>query len=179
MSGAQQPEPNPLTIIFNYPRYVVPEQRLNPPLTVQLADPQRYAAQTQIQPEYFYAEARCIWVDVVVEAGRMVIKDERTATNDLCGSKLVYGTVKPSDGPGEYVVEFTFDPLWFVEQAGGYYYFQISVRALRNGAHPGYENEYQDPTIAFSEAMRDPDRGVIYVEPARRAWDGPSGRRGR
>ena len=179
MSGAQQPEPNPLTIIFNYPRYVVPGQHLNPPLTVQLADAQRYAAQTQIHPEYFYAEARCISADVVVEDGRMVIKDEWTATNHLCGSKLVYGTVKLSEDPEAYVVEFTFDPLWFVDQAGGYYYFQITVRALRNGAVPGYENEYRDQHIAFSDAMRDPDRGLIYVEPVRPAWEGASGRRGR
>ncbi len=170
MSGAQQPEPNPLTIISNYPRYVFPEQRLNPPLTVQLANAQHYAAQLQVRPEYFYAEVRCIWVDIIVENGEKVIKDERVATNDLYGSKLVYGTVKPSEDPDAYVVEFTFNPLRFIQQAAGFYYFNIWVRALRHGAFPGYENEYHDPFVAFSEAMRDPDRGVIYVEPVPRTW---------
>ncbi len=179
MSEAQQPEPNPLTIIFNYPRFVIPGQKLYPPLTVQLANAQFYAAQVQVHPEYFYAEARCVWADVVNENGRMVIKDERLATNELCGTKLVYGTVKPSENPEAYMVEFIFDRLWFGPQAAGYYYFQISVRALRNAAQQPHENEYRDTTIAFSEEMRDPEQGVIFVNPVARSGEGVSGKKRR
>ena len=65
MSGAQQPQPDPLTISPYYPKYVVPEEILNPPLTVQLANAQIHAERLQIHPDRFYAEVKCFTADVV------------------------------------------------------------------------------------------------------------------